>query len=90
MKRIAVTITEEQSERLSREAHRRRVSVSELVRENLDASNEEHPRVPGFLDWPTKTCRTTSQELMKISTRRSAVREQCRPAHIGSFTILPE
>ncbi|MFN8617813.1 MAG: ribbon-helix-helix protein, CopG family [Dehalococcoidia bacterium] len=45
MKRITVTITDEQNERLGREARRRRVSVSELVREKLEAPVE----LPGFL-----------------------------------------
>ena len=63
MKRITVTITEEQSERLSREAHRRRVSVSELVRERLDASNEEPPIVPGFLGLADKHLPYDSSEI---------------------------
>lgn len=45
MKRITVSITDEQSERLCREARRRHLTVSELVREKLDSP----ATVPGFL-----------------------------------------
>lgn len=45
MKRITVTVTDEQVERLGREARRRHISVSELVREKL----EPPVALPGFL-----------------------------------------
>ena len=46
MKRITVTITDEQCDRLAREARRRHLSISEIVREKLDTSA---PAIPGFL-----------------------------------------
>lgn len=49
MKRITVTVTDEQHERLCMEAHRRRLGISELVRERIDSSLPPAGTLPGFV-----------------------------------------
>jgi len=43
MKRLTITITEEQKQRLCREAKRRGVSVSAVVRERIERAESEQP-----------------------------------------------
>lgn len=83
MRRITVTITDAQGERLSREARRRRISVSELVREKLEAPLE----LPGFLGIAdTELSYDASQ--VDAELERTFVRA-IRPAHVPAFTLLP-
>lgn len=45
MKRITISLTDDQNERLCREARRREMSLSELIREKLESPTP----LPGFV-----------------------------------------
>jgi ribbon-helix-helix CopG family protein len=49
MKRITVTLTDEQHERLCMEARRRRLGISEIIREKVDEDLTREASLPGFV-----------------------------------------
>jgi hypothetical protein len=64
MKRVTITIADEQHERLCAEARQRGLSMSELIRERLDDHREaRRRRIPGFVGLVDKQLPYTAEQV---------------------------
>ena len=64
MKRVTISIDEQQHERLRSEAKRRGLSVSELIRERLDDHHAaRRRRIPGFVGLADKQLPYTAEQV---------------------------